>query len=241
MPAHADSRLRRARRPFFRYRERMTNRLVGRQFLDAAGVEDWRVLWGGGWACAHFKTGSFDVGIALVMAIGDLAAAAGHFPDIDLRPEGVTVRLFTGESRELSNLDVNLARQISAAAREMNLPADPRVVQHVQVTIDALLTAEVLPFWRAVLGYQQLADDVVVLDALRRGPSFYFPQMDKPRPQRNRIHVDVYLPPDQVEERIAAALAAGGHMVTDAHAPAWWTLADIEGNEVDLAIWMHDV
>ena len=33
--------------------------------------------------------------------------------------------------------------------------------------------------------------------------------MDAPRPQRNRIHVDVYLPVDQAEARIAAALAAG--------------------------------
>jgi 4a-hydroxytetrahydrobiopterin dehydratase len=180
------------------------------------------------------------VGVALVVAIGDLAAASGHQPDIDLRPDGVTIRLFTGDSRELSNLDVELARQISAAARELNVPADPAAVQHVQVAIDALVTAEVLPFWRAVLGYQQLGDDVVVLGALRRGPSFYFPHMDKPRPQRNRIHIDVYLPADQVEKRIAAALAAGGHLVTDAHAPAWWTLADVEGNEVDLAIWMHD-
>jgi hypothetical protein len=59
--------------------------------------------------------------------------------------------------------------------------------------------------------------------------------MDAPRPQRNRIHIDVYLPPDQVQARISAALAAGGRVVAD-RAPDWWTLADPEGNEVDLAI-----
>jgi len=34
------------------------------------------------------------------------------------------------------------------------------------------------------------------------------------------------------------ALSAGGRLVTDEHAPAWWTLADAEGNEVDVATWM---
>jgi 4a-hydroxytetrahydrobiopterin dehydratase len=57
------------------------------------------------------------------------------------------------------------------------------------------------------------------------------------RPQRNRIHIDIYVPRDQVETRIAAALAAGGSIVSDEHAPGWWTLADTEGNEADLAIW----
>jgi 4a-hydroxytetrahydrobiopterin dehydratase len=64
--------------------------------------------------------------------------------------------------------------------------------------------------------------------------------MDAPRPQRNRMHIDVYLPHDQVEGRIAAAVAAGGRVVSDTNAPGWWTLADPEGNEVDLAIWMAD-
>ena len=30
---------------------------------------------------------------------------------------------------------------------------------------------------------------------------------------------------------------SGGRVVSDANAPEWWTLADPEGNEVDLAIW----
>jgi len=217
----------------------MTDRISPRQFLASAGVEDWRVIWGGGWACAHFRTGSFGVGVALVRAIGKLAAAANHEPDVDLRPEAVVVRLFSGEHEGLSDRDVQLARQISAAARELGAPADPSAVQHVQVAIDALVTPEVRPFWRAVLGYQEVGEEDL-LDPVRRGPSFWFQAMDAPRPQRNRIHIDVYVPHDQAQERIAAALAAGGRIVDDAHAPGWWTLADAEGNEVDLAIWMAD-
>jgi 4a-hydroxytetrahydrobiopterin dehydratase len=43
------------------------------------------------------------------------------------------------------------------------------------------------------------------------------------------------VPPEQAEARVAAALAAGGHLVRDEYAPAWWTLADAEGNEADVA------
>jgi len=97
----------------------------------------------------------------------------------------------------------------------------------------------VLPFpaWEsAVLGYQQV-DDADLIDPHRQGPPFWFQQMDAPRPQRNRIHIDVYVPHDQAEARVAAAIAAGGHVVSDENAPEWWTLADAEGNEVDVAPW----
>jgi 4a-hydroxytetrahydrobiopterin dehydratase len=213
----------------------MTEQITPRQFHESVGVEDWRVLFGG--ACAHFNAGSFAAGVALVDAIGRLAAAGNHHPDVDLRSEGVTVRLKTHDIDGLSERDVDLARQISAAARELDVPADPTAVQTVQVSVDALVGPEVLPFWRAVLGYQQFGDEDL-LDPRRRGPSIWFQQMDALRPQRNRIHVDISVPHDQAEARVAAAIAAGGHLVTDRHAPAWWTLADAEGNEADVATWM---
>jgi 4a-hydroxytetrahydrobiopterin dehydratase len=212
------------------------DRITGQQFDESAGVGDWRALWGGGFACACFRTGSFGAGATLVQAISELPAAANHQVDVDLRAQGVTVRLSTFDPGGLSHRDVELAREISAAAARLGLSADPSRVQHVQISIDALVTADVLPFWRAVLGYQAVGDEDV-LDPQRSGPPFTFQQMDAPRPQRNRIHVDVYVPRDQAEARIAAALAAGGHLVSDARAPNWWTLADAEGNEVDLAIW----
>jgi 4a-hydroxytetrahydrobiopterin dehydratase len=177
------------------------------------------------------------VGVALVEAIGQLADAAQRHLAVDLRDAGVTVRLRTDDAGTLSERDVELARQISAAARELGVRADPTAVQTVQIAIDALVGPAVMPFWRAVLGYQAMGDEDLV-DPHGRGPSFWFQQMDAPRPQRNRIHVDISVPHDQAEARIAAALAAGGQLVTDRYAPAWWTLADAEGNEVDVATWM---
>jgi 4a-hydroxytetrahydrobiopterin dehydratase len=43
------------------------------------------------------------------------------------------------------------------------------------------------------------------------------------------------VPHDQAETRVTAAIAAGGHLVTDEHAPSWWVLADAEGNEACVA------
>ena len=210
--------------------------MTAAQFSACPGVADWRVLWGAGYAATRFLTGSFAAGTALVAAIGELAAACGHDPDVDLRPESVTVRLSTADVHGLTSRDADLARQISVAAAQLRAPADPGAVQHVQVAIDASDITLVRPFWQAVLGYAAVGEEDL-LEAHREGPSFWFQQMGTPRSGRNRFHIDIYVPHDQVQARIDAALAVGGRIVSDAHAPGWWTLADPEGNEADLAIW----
>jgi pterin-4a-carbinolamine dehydratase len=91
------------------------------QFQEADGVGDWRVVADG--ACAQFPSGSFAAGVALVDAIGRLAEAADRHPDVDLRDQGVTVRLPMTDVG-LHGRDVELARRISAAARELGVPAD---------------------------------------------------------------------------------------------------------------------
>ena len=217
-----------------------TEPISARRFHEAEGVEDWRVLGEG--ACTYFRTGSLAAGARLVAAIGGLAGLDDHHPDVDLRHGGVTVRLITitDDYYGLSGRDLELARRISALAREQGLPADPSAVQTVQVSIDAFVGPEVLPFWRAVLGYEYRGDspDEDLIDPHGRGAPFWFQQMDAPRPQRNRIHIDVWVPYDQAEARIVAALAAGGRLVTDEHAPEWWVLSDAEGNEVDVCTTM---
>jgi len=208
----------------------MSEMVTPQRFHEA----DWRAV--GDDASTHFRTGSFAAGVALVIAIGRLADDANHQPDVDLRPDGVTVRLRTESVDGLGEREVVLARRISEAARELGVPVDLTGLQIVQVAIDALVIPDVLPFWRAVLGYREV-DDEDLMDPHFQGPPFWFQQMDAPRPQRNRIHIDVYVPHDQAEARVAAAIAAGGHVVSDENAPGWWTLADAEGNEVDVASW----
>ena len=206
----------------------MTEQITAGQFHAADGVGDWRSLYHV--VSAHFRTGSLAKGIALVDEIGRIAGGVEQqCLNVDLRHAGVTVSLMLR--------DIALARRISAAAKDLDIPADPTAVQLVNVTVDALVGADVLPFWRALLGYRQIGDDYL-FDPLRRGPGFGLQHMDAARPQRNRLHLDVAVPHDQAEARIAAALAAGGHLVSDAHAPMWWVLADAEGNEACVATWV---
>jgi 4a-hydroxytetrahydrobiopterin dehydratase len=214
----------------------MSDRITMRKFHESEGVEDWRVVGEG--ACAYFRTESFAAGARLVNAISDLAGLEDHQPDVDLRHEGVIVRLITvaPDYYGLSERDLDLARQISKIARKLGVPADTAIVQTILVTIDAVDIPKVKPFWRAVLGYQDRDDSPEdLVDPRGRGVSIWFQKIDAPDPQVNRIHLDVWVPPDQAQARIAAAIAAGGRLVTDKYAPAWWTLADAEGNVADVA------
>jgi 4a-hydroxytetrahydrobiopterin dehydratase len=206
----------------------MSETITRRQFHEL----DWRVVRED--PSTHFRTGSFAAGVALVDAIGRLAEAANQHPNVDLRPDGVTVRMGT-TTGTFSEEDLELARQISASARKLGVPVDLNGLQMIQIAIDALVIPDVLPFWQAVLGYDKVADEDLA-DPHQEGPPFWFQQMDAPRPQRNRIHIDLYVPNDQAEARVAAAIAAGGRVVRD-KSPQWWTLADPEGNEVDVAPW----
>jgi 4a-hydroxytetrahydrobiopterin dehydratase len=213
-------------------------RITGRQFGEAEGVGDWRVVGDG--ACACFRTPSFAAGARLVHAISELAGLDDHYPEVDLRHDAVTVRLITitDDYFGMSRRHVELARQISALARDQGLSADPSAVQSLLVIPGAPDTAAVMPFWKAVLGYVPRGDspDEDLIDPRNRGPAFWFEPMDEPRADGGgAIHVAIWVPPEQSEARIAAALAAGGHMVRDDFAPSWWTLADAAGNEADVA------
>ncbi|WP_265522228.1 VOC family protein [Oerskovia flava] len=209
------------------------------EFHASDGIEDWRVVLSS--ARTVFRTGSFTAGVELIEAIGELAEAANHHPDVDLRYGTVEVRLTSHDVGGLSTRDVELARLVSAAARELDILADPSGVQETEIAIDALVGSAVQPFWRAVLGYTEEKGGggpaPAVTDPLGHGPAFWFQQMDAPRPQRNRIHVDVCVPHDQAEARVTAAIAAGGHLVSDRRAPAFWVLADAEGNEACVCTW----
>lgn len=216
----------------------MSDYITTREFHAAEGVQDWRVVGDG--ACAFFRTDSFADAARFVQAISAVPGIDDHRPDVDVRPDGVTVRLVTtaDDWYGMSRRDVELAGQISAAARELGLSADPTAVQSVLVIPGARTTAEVMPFWQAVLGYERRPDspEEDLVDPRRRGPAFWFESMDEMRSDGGgAIHIAVWVPPEQGEARAKAALAAGGRMVRDNFAPSWWTLADAAGNEADVA------
>ncbi|HSJ51610.1 MAG TPA: VOC family protein [Actinomycetota bacterium] len=216
----------------------MDDRISPQRFQEAEGAEDWRVVGDG--ACTFFGTGSFAESAALVQSIAELDGVADHPPALDVRNDGVTVRLITvlDDHYGMTERDLRVARGISALARDLGLTADPSVVQSVLVIPGAPDPGKVMPFWQAALGYERRPDspDEDLVDPRDRGPAFWFEAMEEPRPgELGAIHVAVWVPVEQAEARVASALAAGGRLVRDDFAPAWWTLADAAGNEADIA------
>lgn len=212
----------------------MADTLTARQFQDTEGTRDWRVLEHG--ATAVFRTGSLREGAVLVERIGAIADRANHHPDLDLRPRAVAARTLSHDVKALTGRDVGLARAISEEARRLGLAADPAAAQEIDLTIDALDIGGVVPFWAAALGHDRVSDDTLA-DPHGRWPSVWFQQMDAPRPLRNRIHIDTFWPRGLGPVRRSQALRAGGQVASEAFAPNWWTLADPEGNEVDVNDW----
>src|SRR6478735_8529426 len=221
----------------------MVERLTTSEFDRRTDLPDWRILLTR--IEATFEAGSFEAGADLVAAIAAAADAAGHHPDVDLRYPGVVhVALSTHAAGGLTELDADLAATISALAAERGARSVPRVAMAVEIAIDALDIDAVRPFWHAVLGYEEEPPSrpggqvIALLDPRRLGPSVWFQQMDAARPQRNRIHIDVTVAADEAADRLAAALAAGGRLLTDRYARSFWVLADAEGNEACICTWL---
>ncbi|MGC5583372.1 VOC family protein [Ornithinimicrobium sp. W1665] len=200
--------------------------LTARELQHADGMADWRAL---GWGVvAWFGTSSLRSGAALARAVAD--AAGGRLPDLDLRPGGVRVQL-RRPPEGYGPEELDRARTVSAAAARLGLRADPTTVQDVQLTMDALDHAAVVPFWQTVLGHEALGEEDLV-DPGRRLPSVWFQEQDELRPLRNRLHLDVVTPQPVAVAALAAVRDLGARSVAEHGYYA--TVADAEGNEVDL-------
>ena len=206
--------------------------------VEAAG---WRYLVGA--LQLQVPVGSLRQGCVLAGAATTAAGADadGHLA-VDVRHDRVVLTVQTRALSAVTARDVALAGRVSAA-----LPAaagdDEHRPQQVEIAIDAVDVPAVRAFWKAVLAY---VDDVPtpsgtlnqIVDPAGRMPAVWFQQMDAERPQRNRIHLDVVVGHDEGERRVAAALAAGGRLVSDRRARAFWVLADVEGNEACVCTWL---
>lgn len=145
----------------------------------------------------------------------------------------------------LTSAETDLVSRITEILADRGVQPGPAVtgrsIQMVEIAIDGLDIPAILPFWRAALGYVDEPGSVgpprAIVDPAGQCPAVWFQQMDERRLQRNRIHLDISVPHDEAGQRIEAVLAAGGVLVSDAEAPAFWVLADAEGNEACITTW----
>jgi 4a-hydroxytetrahydrobiopterin dehydratase len=203
--------------------------LSTQQVLDA-GLADWRKLAKA--LHARFRTGSFTKGLEFVTAVTEAAEAADHHPDVTLRYPAVDVSLVSHDVGALTQRDVDLARRISEIAAAQGIEAEPHGVAQLEVALDTADVAAVGPFWAVLLTGRAdslKGDDVV--DKRAQVPLVWFQHTDTHETPRQRFHLDVWVPHDVAEERIAAAVEAGGRVVDDSEAPSFTVLADAEGNK----------
>lgn len=204
------------------------------EFHRAPGVSDWRVTGTG--PQGVFTATSLSHAARLLDPIVAAAERFGILPDIDVRPEAVVVRI---PYRGMEGIPVtagDFAAAVSDAAAELLLTADPSCAQSIGIYVAQHSQADVRPFFMAALGY--VADgDTDAVDPLRSGPQLAFNPITDDSPARGRTHVDVFVPADQARARVDAALAAGGRLADDSHAPDWWSLASPDNHGVDIASW----
>ena len=182
------------------------DRLTPTQVRDA-GLTDWRQL--AGRLKARFRTGDFAAGLALVNRIGAVAEAANHHPDVQLTYTDVIVTLSSHDVGGLTQLELGL-----------DTADDPGLA----------------PFYPALLGSTVQNDEPV--DPTGQVPTLWWQEPGRPDhphalpPQAvpQRWHLDVWVAPDEGEPRLRAALEAGGRLVSDRAAPAYWGVEDADGN-----------
>jgi 4a-hydroxytetrahydrobiopterin dehydratase len=197
------------------------------------GLADWRMMFQT--LETRFATGDFARGLELVARVGAVAEEVGHTPELDLRTGTLHVRLISRDVFGVTQRDLVLARAISGVAADLGIAADPAAVEIVELALDTPDHAEVKPFWRAILGYDDHPlHDAEVRDLRGNGPALWFQRTDPHETPQQRFHLDIRVAPELVAPRTKAALAAGGRLVSDDRAPAFIVLADPQGNQACL-------
>jgi len=218
-----------------------------REASDAVEAIGWRYLLGT-LRTAVAVTSLAQASTVVAKAVEACGVDADRHLSCDVRADKVVLALQSLDAAAVTDVDAKLAIRVSLAVREAGLATSPdvasedaRAVQLVEIAVDAMDIPAVRPFWKAVFAYEDERPNAGPTDALldpqRQGPAIWFQQMDAPRPQRNRIHFDICVPHDEAKRRIAAGLAAGGRLTYEDEAPAFWVLADPEGNEVCITTW----
>ncbi|GAB6983772.1 4a-hydroxytetrahydrobiopterin dehydratase [Nocardioides pyridinolyticus] len=199
--------------------------------VQAEGLADWRFFLMK--LHARFETGSFVKGLELVTRITEAAEEANHHPDVVLTYPRVDVDLHSHDAHGVTSRDIALARRISEIAAELGIASAPREVSTLELALDVPDADEVQPFWRAVLAYEDRPGWSEIADPGGRNNTLWFQQApDATGEVQQRFHLDIVVPREVAEERVVAAVAAGGTLVTEEFAPAFWVLADAHGNKV---------
>lgn len=216
--------------------------LMGEQIADA-GLADWRKLAQG--LHARYLVDDFGAGARFAAAVGEAGDQLGHYPRVSMGTRHVDLELvsddavYRDEDAELvvewvTQQDVDLARRITEIAADHGIDPDPASVCEIELGLDTPRSATIAPVWAALLtgdaeaqGRGTPGDEI--RDATVRVPNLWFAGSDE-QEARQRFHLEVYVAPEVVEQRVAAVLAAGGTVADDSNAPGLTVITDQDGN-----------
>ena len=227
--------------------------MLGDQEVADADLADWRKLGQG--LHARFIPSSFTAAARFLAAVAEVTDEAGHAPQVRMDARFVDLKLISEDAiyrdedgvehqvEWVTQRDVELARRISDVAREHGLRAEPSSITAMELALDTAYAEAVAPVWSALLtggadaqGRGTISDDV--RDATWRVPILWFQRTEEHQTPRQRFHLDVQVPYDVADQRIAAALAAGGVVVHDSD-PSYVVIADSDGNKACIARYPH--
>jgi 4a-hydroxytetrahydrobiopterin dehydratase len=160
----------------------MTRALTRGEASDAVADLGWRYLVGSLMTSVRVDSLARGVSIAVtaVKACGEDADA--HLR-VDVRPDRVDLTLMDQAQSTTTARDVELARVLTTAVRELGLDvggatsatSTRRPVQAIEVAIDAMDIPAIRPFWKAVTAYVDEGDhgapDDPLIDPVRQGPA----------------------------------------------------------------------
>ncbi|WP_104105180.1 VOC family protein [Nocardioides sp. 616] len=223
--------------------------LRGEQIAEA-DLTEWRKLAQG--LHARYLVGGFDAGARFIATVGHVGDSLGHYPQVSMGKGYVDLKLVSDDAiyrdddgteyvvEWVTQQDVDLARRITEVAADHELEADPASVCDIELGLDTARSATIAPVWAALLtgsaesqGRGTPSDEI--RDATGRVPNLWFGD-DEPEASGQRFHVEVYVAPEAAEQRIAAAVAAGGIVVDDSDAPSLTVIADQDGNRGVLCV-----
>jgi 4a-hydroxytetrahydrobiopterin dehydratase len=219
--------------------------------IAAAGLTDWRKLAQG--LHARYRVDDFSAGARFVAAVGEAGDAVGHHPRVSMGPDHVDLKLSSDDAvfrddegtehvvEWVTQQDVDLARRISEVAAAQGLVADPAAVSVIELGLDTTRSDTIAPVWAALLtgdpaaqGRGTPGDEI--RDATGRVPNLWFGDPADGDAPRQPFHVEVYVAREVVEQRLAAAVAAGGTVVDDSQSPSLTVVADQDGNRGVLCV-----
>jgi 4a-hydroxytetrahydrobiopterin dehydratase len=205
---------------------------LSNQEVDDAGLADWRKLAQA--LHARYLIPGYASAAAFVTSLTEVVGADDHHLDLRLSGGIVDLSLCTHEDGLwVTQKDIDLAMKISEVAKESGLTPEPTAVTQLELALDTAHEERVSPFWSALLTGS--ADNKIyetVFDPTGRVPSLWFQGTDDHDTPRQRWHFDLWLAEEVADERIAAAVSAGGSIVNDSGAPTFTVLADPDGNRV---------